>query len=295
MNHLKKQKYRNALIIGILIVILGIYLFPVYWIFATATKTKVEAFALPPEWWYRPIIDNFKNIFIAGAGGAVGQVKPIEMGFRWSLFPRQLLNSIVVAFVSTALAVFIGSLSAYVFSRFKVKGEGDLLFVILASRMLPPIVIVIPLVIMYRTLALYDTLIGLIIMYTVFNLAFAVWIMRSFIDEIPKEYEEAAMVDGYSRFQAFFKFVFPEMAPGMIATAIFSLIMAWNEFTFALLLTGEKTRTAPPAIAQSLGTAGVNWGHIAAGSFLMVVPVVAFTFVLRKHLIRGFTFGAIKG
>jgi multiple sugar transport system permease protein len=295
MNHLKKQKYRNALIIGILIVILGIYLFPVYWIFATATKTKVVAFALPPQWWYRPIVDNFKNIFIAGAGGAVGQVKPIEMGFRWSLFPRQLLNSIVVAFVSTALAVFIGSLSAYVFSRFEIKGKNDLLFVILASRMLPPIVIVIPLVIMYRALALYDSRIGLIIMYTVFNLAFAVWIMRSFIDEIPKEYEEAAMVDGYSRFQAFFKFVLPEMAPGMIATAIFSLIMAWNEFTFALLLTGEKARTAPPAIAQSLGTAGVNWGHIAAGSFLMVVPVVAFTFVLRKHLIRGFTFGAIKG
>jgi multiple sugar transport system permease protein len=295
MNHLKKQKYRNALIIGILIVILCIYLFPVYWIFATATKTKVDAFALPPQWWYTPIMENFKNIFIAGGGGAVGWVKPIEMGFRWSLFPHQLLNSIVAAFVSTALAVFIGSLSAYVFSRFDLKGKDDLLFVILASRMLPPIVIVIPLVIMYRALALYDTLIGLIIMYTVFNLAFAVWIMRSFIDEIPKEYEEAAMVDGYSRFQAFFKYVLPEMTPGMIATAIFSLIMAWNEFTFALLLTGEKARTAPPAIAQSLGTAGVNWGHIAAGSFLMVVPVVAFTFVLRRHLIRGFTFGAIKG
>jgi len=264
--------------------------------FATATKTKLDAFSLPPKWIYRPIIDNFKNIFIAGAGGgALGEVKIATKRFTWSLFPHQLLNSIIVGFISTGLAVFIGSLSAYVFSRFKVKGEGDLLFIILSSRMLPPIVIVIPLAIMYRVLNLYDTQIGLIIMYTVFNLAFAVWIMRSFIDEIPKEYEEAAMVDGYSRFQAFFKFVLPEMGPGMAATAIFSLIMAWNEFTFALLLTGERARTAPPAIAHQLGTAGVNWGQIAAGSVIMVVPVIVFTFILRKNLIRGFTFGAIKG
>lgn len=294
MNYLKREKYKNRVIIGVLIFILCIYLFPVYWMFATATKTKLDAFSLPPKWVYRPIVDNFKNIFIAGAGGAVGRVK---MGgeFKWSAFPHQLLNSITVAFTSTALAVFIGSLSAYVFSRFDIKGKNDLLFVILASRMLPPIVIVIPLVIMYRILGLYDTRIGLIIMYTVFNLAFTVWIMRSFIDEIPREYEEAAMVDGYSRFQAFFKFVLPEMRPGMVATAIFSLIMAWNEFTFALLLTGENARTAPPAIAHALGTAGINWGHIAAGSVLMVIPVVVFTFLLRGNLIRGFTFGAIKG
>ncbi len=294
MNYLKKQKYKNYIIIGILIFILCIYLFPVYWMFATATKTKLDAFSLPPKWVYRPIMDNFKNIFIAGAGGAVGRVE-IKGEFKWSAFPHQLFNSIIVSFISTGLAVFIGSFSAYVFSRFDIKGKNDLLFIILSSRMLPPIVIVIPLVIMYRTLGLYDTRIGLIIMYTVFNLAFTVWIMRSFIDEIPREYEEAAMVDGYSRFQAFFKFVLPEMRPGMVATAIFSLIMAWNEFTFALLLTGENARTAPPAIAQSLGTAGINWGHIAAGSGLMVIPVVIFTFLLRGNLIRGFTFGAIKG
>jgi len=294
MNYIRREKYRNWIIIGILIFLLCIYLFPVYWMFATATKTKLDAFSIPPKWIYHPILDNFKNIFIAGAGGAVGKVKMVGE-FRWSEFPHQLFNSIIVALVSTALAVFIGSLSAYVFSRFDIKGKNDLLFIILSSRMLPPIVIVIPLVIMYRTLGLYDTRLGLIIMYTVFNLAFTVWIMRSFIDEIPKEYEEAAMVDGYSRFQAFFKFVLPEMRPGMAATAIFSFIMSWNEFTFALLLTGERARTAPPAIAQSLGTAGINWGHIAAGSVLMVIPVVVFTFILRGNLIRGFTFGAIKG
>jgi multiple sugar transport system permease protein len=160
--------------------------------------------------------------------------------------------------------------------------------------MLPPVVIAIPLAMMYRALGLFDTRFGLIIMYTVFNLAFAVWMMRSFVDDIPKEYEEAALVDGYSRFQAFFKFIFPELRSGMVATAIFSLIMSWNEFTFALLLTGENARTAVPAIALSLGTAGVNWGQIAAGSFLLVIPVIVFTFLLGGNLVRGFTFGAIK-
>jgi multiple sugar transport system permease protein len=147
---------------------------------------------------------------------------------------------------------------------------------------------------MYRRMGLFDTRLGLVIAYTVFNLAFAVWMMKSFIDEIPREYEEAAMIDGYSRFQAFFKFVLPEMRTGIVATAIFSLIMTWNEFSFALLLTADKARTAPPSIAQSMGTSGTNWGYIAAGSLLMVIPVVVFTFLLRKHLLRGFTFGVIK-
>ena len=168
-----------------------------------------------------------------------------------------------------------------------------MLFFILSTRMLPP-VIIIPLAIMYSKFGLFDTRIGLIIAYTVFNLAFAVWMMKSFIDEIPKEYEEAAMIDGYSRFQAFFKFILPEMRTGIVATAIFSLIMAWNEFSFALLLTADSARTAPPSIAQSMGTSGINWGYIAAGSLLLVLPVVVFTFLLREHLLRGFTFGVVK-
>lgn len=294
MYEFQRRALKNRVIAIVLLILLCIYLFPIYWMFSTATKTKAEAFALPPSWIWLPRIENFRNIFYVGAGGALGRVRGIEVKPQPSAFLRQLGNSIVVSFVSTLLATFLGALSGYVFSRMRVRGKDDLLFVILSSRMLPPVVIAIPLVMMYRALGLFDTRFGLIIMYTVFNLAFAVWMMRSFVDDIPREYEEAALVDGYSRFQAFFKFVFPEMRVGMVATAIFSLIMTWNEFTFSLLLTGERARTAVPSIAHSLGTAGVNWGHIAAGSFLMVLPVVVFTFLLGGNLIRGFTFGAIK-
>ena len=278
MTFRKNQKLINSLITVLLVLMVAIYLFPVYWMVSTATKTKLDALSLPPNWLYKPTLKHFKNIFTTEGG---------------TPFLHKLLNSFIAAFVSTGLVVIIGSLSAYVFSRFEIKGKDDLLFFILSTRMLPP-VIIIPLAIMYSKFGLFDTRIGLIIAYTVFNLAFAVWMMKSFIDEIPKEYEEAAMIDGYSRFQAFFKFILPEMRTGIVATAIFSLIMAWNEFSFALLLTADSARTAPPSIAQSMGTSGINWGYIAAGSLLLVLPVVVFTFLLREHLLRGFTFGVVK-
>jgi len=274
-----RERLLKLMITISLSILVAIYLFPVYWMVSTATKTRIEALSIPPKWIYKPTFMHFKRIF-----SSRGETS----------FPHQLFNSFLVSFVSTGLVVIIGSLSAYVFSRFDIKGREDLLFFILSTRMLPPIVVIIPLVMMYRRLGLFDTRLGLVIAYTVFNLAFAVWMMKSFIDEIPKEYEEAAMIDGYSRFQAFFKFILPEMRTGMVATAIFSLIMSWNEFSFALLLTADRARTAPPSIAQSMGTSGTNWGHIAAGSLLMVIPVVVFTFLLRKHLLRGFTFGVIK-
>lgn len=279
MTFRKNQKFINRIIAVLLLFMVAIYLFPVYWLVSTATKTKLNALSLPPEWIYQPTFKHFKEIFTEEGSTS---------------FTYKLLNSFIAAFVSTGLVVVIGSLSAYVFSRFETRGKDDLMFFVLSTRMLPPIVIIIPLAIMYRSLGLFDTRIGLIIAYTVFNLAFAIWMMKSFIDEIPREYEEAAMIDGYSRFQAFFKFILPEMRTGIVATAIFSLIMAWNEFSFALLLTTNNARTAPPSIAQSMGTSGTNWGYIAAGSLLLVLPVVVFTFLLREHLLRGFTFGVVR-
>ena len=152
-----------------------------------------------------------------------------------SQYFSQLRNSIIIGFTSTILAVVIGTLSAYAFSRFKVSGEDDLLFFILSTRMLPPIVIVIPVYLMYTVLRLRDTHFGLILLYTTFNLSFAVWLMKGFIDEIPTEYEDAALVDGYTRFQAFRMIVLPQAATGIAATAVFCLITAWNEFAFALV------------------------------------------------------------
>ncbi len=213
-----------------------------------------------------------------------------------SNFFYQLLNSIIVGGGSTILAVGLGTIAAYAFSRFNIAGKEDLLFFILSTRMLPPVVVVIPIYLMYISLKLIDTHFGLILLYTTFNVSFAVWLMKGFIDEIPREYEDAALVDGYTRFQTFLKVVLPQSVTGIAATAVFCLITAWNEFAFALVLTetGGRAVTAPPSITSATGSAGMDWGKIAASTFIFLLPVAIFTFLMRSHLLRGVTFGAVK-
>jgi len=188
----------------------------------------------------------------------------------------------------------LGLFAAYAFSRFDVLGKDDLLFFILSTRMLPAVVVTIPLFLMFRQLGLNDTHLGMILLYTVFNLSLAIWLLKGFIDEIPVEYEDAAMVDGYSRIQTFFKIVLPQTLTGIAATTVFCLIFAWNEYAFALMLTSDNARTAPPSIATMLGRGGIEWSAIAAGSLGFLIPVVIVTFALRNYLLRGVTFGAVR-
>ena len=165
-------------------------------------------------------------------------------------FVLRLRNSVIIAFGATIASVSLGLFAAYAFSRFEVPGKDDLLFFILSGRMLPAVVVTIPIFLMYRQLGLHDTHAGMILIYTVFNLSLTVWLLKGFIDEIPREYEEAAMVDGYTRFQAFYKIVVPQAATGIAATTVFSLIFVWNEYAFALMLTSQNARTAPPSIGS---------------------------------------------
>ncbi len=211
-----------------------------------------------------------------------------------SEYVNYLTNSVIISVTSTIFSVVLGVLAGYAFSRFPVKGKDDLMFFILSTRMLPAVVVTIPIFLMYRQVGLYDSRIGMILLYTVFNLSFSVWLMKGFIDEIPREYEEAALVDGYSRIQAFLRVVLPQAVTGIAATTVFCLIFAWNEFGFALMLTTEKARTAPPSIPSVLGTGGIEWAAIAAGSLGFLIPVVIVTFALRDYLLRGVTFGAVR-
>ncbi len=271
----KKTYYYTSRFLIVFVVF--IYLIPIYWIILTSLKSGSDISAQTPQLFFRITFENYQKL--------------VE-----SQYFSQLRNSIIIGFTSTILAVVIGTLSAYAFSRFKVSGENDLLFFILSTRMLPPIVIIIPVYLMYTVLRLRDTHFGLILLYTTFNLSFAVWLMKGFIDEIPTEYEDAALVDGYTRFQAFRMIVLPQAATGIAATAVFCLITAWNEFAFALVLTevGGNTITAPPSIVSATGKTGYDWGKVAAGTFIFLVPIAIFTFLVRKHLLRGVTFGAIK-
>jgi multiple sugar transport system permease protein len=302
-------------IVAVLVVTL-IFLAPIYWIASTAFKPRNLSTTIPPTIVFTPEISPFVKLFTKRSqlrtqptpeeyaaapwwerlvfDGGEKVVRDGKGQVQWSAYPNRFMNSLIVAITSTVLAVGMGTFTAYGFSRFKVKGEADLLFFILSTRMLPPIVVAIPMYLMFRVFGLNDTHWGLIILYTAFNLSFSVWLMKGFMDEIPKEYEEAALVDGYTRMEAFFKIVLPEAATGIAATAVFCFITAWNEYAFALIMTNRKAQTAPPFIPSQIGSGLPDWTVIAAGTFLFLLPVAIFTFLLRNHLLRGVTFGAIR-
>ena len=292
-----------------------ICLIPVFVMVITAFKTRPDAIQVPPTVFFRPSLEGLVFLFTERAAASPGRLEELKKaaaeGAEMSLAERlalnagqeitgtsdyvfRLRNSIIIAGLSTLASVVLAIFSGYAFSRYSVKGKGDLLFFILSTRMLPAVVVTVPLFLMFRQLNLHDTHLGMTLLYTVFNLSLAVWLMKGFFDEIPREYEEAALVDGYTRIQAFFKIVLPQAVTGIAATTVFCLIFAWNEYAFALMLTSEKARTAPPSIATMLGIGGIEWTAIAAGSLGFLIPVVFVTFLLRNYLLRGITFGAVR-
>jgi multiple sugar transport system permease protein len=288
-----------------------IFLIPVLWMAMTAFKPREAIISVPPRFTFTPSLEGFVGLLTQRSTLTRMQMERYQQrtDLNWmdrialerglaiigpSQYVNRLTNSMIIAFFSTAAAVILGVLAAYAFSRFRVRATADWQFFILSTRMLPPVVVTIPIFLMYRTLGLFDTHIGMILLYTVFNLSLSVWLLKGFIDEIPREYEEAALVDGYSRWQAFTRIVLPQAITGIAATTVFCLIFAWNEYAFALMLTSETARTAPPSIPTVLGTAGIEWAAIAAGSLLFLIPVVIVTFALRNYLLRGITFGALR-
>ena len=294
------------------IVVIGyalISLIPLVWILMTSFRTPQDAIAYPPQVITQPSLIGYVNLFTTRSRVGAQELAALPPPATWyeglvreqqmilagpSRFADRYLNSVLIGFGSTFLSVVLGTLAAYAFSRFRVPGKDDLLFFILSTRMMPPIAVAIPVYLMYRAVGLSDTHLGLILLYTVVNLSLAVWLLKGFMDEIPREYEEAAMVDGYTRFQAFVKVVLPQAATGIATTAIFCLIFAWNEYAFALLLTSGTAQTSPPFIPTIIGEGGLDWPAMAAGTTLFLLPVLVFTVLLRKHLLRGVTFGAIR-
>lgn len=273
------------------------FTFPLYWILTASFKDRADVISSVPKLIpfveFQPTLNNYRDIFVkpetrTGSGSTVSASADV------SAFRDRLVNSVLITGASTALAVFIGTMTAYAVSRFHIPLESDLMFFVLSTRMLPPIVALIPIFVLFSNLGLRDSYFGLIILYTSFNLPFVVWIMKGFFDEIPREYEEAAMVDGYSRFQAIYKIVIPEAIPAMAATAVFSIIVSWNEFVLANFLNRDSASTVPPYLNSIIGVGAVEWGRLAAGAVVFVLPVIVFTFLVRNHLLRGVTFGAVR-
>lgn len=301
---------RTKAIAGTIVILYALVtMLPLVWIFMTALKTPPDSISYPPKIVFTPSVEGFCNLFttrsrqtqeyIASLPPASGICEEIARDRNMvvagpSNYMPRFWNSVIIAFGSTFCAVALGTMAAYGFSRFRVPLADDLLFFILSTRMMPPIAVAIPIFLMYRELGLSDTRLGMILLYTAVNVSLAVWLLKGFIDEIPREYEEAAMIDGYTRLQAFRKVVLPQAATGIAATAIFCMIFAWNEYAFAVLLTSGEAQTAPPFIPIIIGEGGQDWPAVAAGTTIFLVPIVVFTVLLRKHLLRGITFGAVR-
>jgi len=286
-----------------------IAILPLLWIAATAFKSQSDAIAYPPKVIFQPTLEGYVNLFTVRTRQTPDFIARLPPATAWydrlvrkhdmviagpsKVVPR-FINSLVIGFGSTFLAVLLGTLAAYAFSRFRIPLADDLLFFILSTRMMPPVAVAIPIYLMYRQLNLTDTWTGMILLYTAVNVSLAVWLLKGFIDEIPREYEEAALVDGYTRLQALRKVVLPQAVTGIAATAIFCLIFSWNEYAFAVLLTSGDAQTMPPFIPFIIGEGGQDWPAVAAATTLFVIPIVLFTIVLRRHLLRGITFGAVR-
>jgi len=264
---------------GLAALALLVALAPIYWLVTISLKKEIDQFAYPPSWWsFTPTFEHYGD------------------AFRVRSFGRFLLNSSLVAAGSTLLA--LGTPAAYALARFRWPGAwgSKIGFWILSTRMLPPIVTIVPLFLMMREARLLNSLTGLGLVYTAFNLPFVIWMMRGFFEEIPPELEEAAMLDGESRAGALFHVVLPLAQPGLAATAIFCSIVAWNEFLFALILTQtEAATTLPVGIASRVTQYEIQWGAMSAAGVVAMVPVLVFAAVVQKYLVRGLSLGAVKG
>jgi len=308
----RKVNAGKVLLIILICVITFVYLVPILFVIDTSFKPWNLIKDWPPKIFFKPSIAPYIRIFTARTvyppNTKLTQEQIDQMTWyerivykesneeilRVGDFSSRYVNSLIVTIASTALTILMATFAAYAFSRFKIKGKDDLMFFILSTRMLPAIVVLIPVFLMFRRLGLGDTQLGLIILYTAFNLSFAVWVLKGFIDEIPIEYEEAAMVDGYTRFQTFWKIIVPQAMTGIAATAVFCFIFSWNEFGFSFIMTKSRAQTVPPWLPYQMGVLGYDWGAAAAGAFLFIIPALIFTIILRKNLVRGITFGAIR-
>jgi multiple sugar transport system permease protein len=258
------------------IVVTIVFLFPVYWLFMIAFKTPDEIFHAPPVWYPASIqFDNFAVLFKDRDAVTVG-------------------NSLFIAGCSTLVSMFLGTLCAYSLARFKTGGE-NLAVWIISQRMVPPIAIVFPLFLLYVWLGWVDTYYGMILLYTAFNLPYVIWMMRGYIEDVPIDLEQSALVDGCTRWQVLMRVVFPMVRTGLFATAVFTFVFAWNDFIFALVMTRSAVTTYPVQVTHYFGAQSNFWAKIAAMSMLGTLPILIAVAALQRYLVRGISLGAVKG
>jgi multiple sugar transport system permease protein len=270
---IKKVENYVFLILAILF-----FAFPIFWITVTAVKQPGQYYNYPPIWFpKKPTLMHFIYVQTTGVGGYTA-----------------LKNSFIITTCSTVAVMFLGSLAAYAMARFKTGGN-NLAFMVLSQRFLPPIAIVFPLFLMMRVIKWIDTYQVMILIYTMFNLPFVIWMLRSYFVEVPVEVEESALVDGCSRMKALFRVVLPMVMPGVIATAVFAYIFAWTEFLFGVIFSRSRVFTVPVAVSTYFGSEGQLWGEAGVMAVLSMIPIFVIGLAVQKHFARGLTLGSVKG
>ncbi|MFZ5859126.1 MAG: carbohydrate ABC transporter permease [Spirochaetota bacterium] len=253
-------------------------LFPFYWTFVTSIKPGKELYASKVTYWpLSPTFDSYKRLFS-------------EYNF-W----KPMLNSLLVASLTTVLSLAVSLLAAYAFSRYRFKGRKFFMTIFLTNNMFPTVLLLIPLFAIMRKAGILYTPVALILSYTTFTIPFSIWLLNGYLDDLPRSLEEAAMVDGANRAQAFLKIILPMLMPCVVATGAYVFMTAWNEYTFAVMFTNEGNRTIPVALKNFIGQLGVEWGMLTAGGIITIIPVCIMFFFAQKRLVEGLTAGAVKG
>lgn len=272
-----RRKHLWHWLVGLLLlVIIALTLFPFLWMVAASLKSRADVLAFPPVWVFSPTLDNYQK--------ALSRVDVI----------RSLLNSIFIATTSTGLALLIGTSAAYALARWDWRGKRDLWFWIISNRFMSPIVLALPFFLMARALGALDNPWTLVAIYLTFNVPIVVWIVMDQIRNVPRDLDEAAIVDGATPFQAFSRVVLPLALPGVVVSAILCFIFSWNELLYALVLTRSASRTAPVAATSFMSGYDLPWGEIMATGTMIVLPVIVFAMLVSRHLVRGLTLGAVK-
>jgi multiple sugar transport system permease protein len=266
----------NILIIASIVLVILLTFLPYFWMFLSSFKTRADLLSTVPRWIFTPTLDNFPEVFI-------------ERDFL-----KYFVNSLIIGVSSLVLSLLVGVPCAYAISRFQMPGKGHFFVYVLSTRMAPGVAFALPMYILFSKMGILGSHMAVILAHITLVLSFVIWIMKGFFDDLPIELEQAAMVDGYTVWGAFWHVILPIVKPGIVATSLFGFIFSWNEFLFALVLGGSASRTLPAAFPGLVTPHGTFWAQMSAAGTVVTVPIIILAIVLQKHLVRGLSFGAVK-
>ena len=268
----RRAKIKTWISLIILIIATAISIFPIYWVIITSVKAPVDVFRMPPVWIFKPTLENYRLLLN-------------------SRFPGYFANSLIISIGTVTTSLIIGVPAAYGLARFRIRRKKDIDFFILSTRMAPPIAFIVPFYLLWSRLNLVDTYFGMVLVYILFTTALVVWMMRAFFEDIDLEVDEAAWVDGCSKWGAFFRIALPSVRGGLVATSILAVLLTWNEFFYALILTSFNAKTMPVALPGFIGFVRLRWGELTAAATIVVTPVLIFAILVQRHLMRGLAGG----